>query len=58
MVAHVLYVESMAGTIYLERLSDIERCREAFEYLRDLALTSRDSIARMNYMRKHYAGSL
>ena len=40
----VVYVESLTGNQYLERKTEIARYREALEYLRDLALSLRDSM--------------
>jgi transcriptional regulator with XRE-family HTH domain len=39
----VVYIEGLAGELYLERESDIDRCREAIEYLRAVALSPRES---------------
>jgi len=40
----VVYVENMAGTMYLERVSDVGRYREALEHLRAGALDSESSV--------------
>lgn len=40
----VVYVENMAGTLYLERVSDVDRYREALEYLRAGALDTESSV--------------
>jgi transcriptional regulator with XRE-family HTH domain len=43
----VAFVEGLAGNQYLERKDDISRYREALDYLRDSALSPRDSAAKM-----------
>jgi transcriptional regulator with XRE-family HTH domain len=53
----VIFIEGLAGNQILEKQSDIDRYREAFERLRDTALNPRESTARMKDMRKHYASS-
>jgi transcriptional regulator with XRE-family HTH domain len=50
----IVFVEGLTGNQYLERKSDIARYREAVEYLRDSALSPRDSIQHMDEMRKSY----
>jgi transcriptional regulator with XRE-family HTH domain len=50
----VIYVEGLTGSQYLERSTEIARYREAFEFLRDLALTPRDSVKRMIELRRAY----
>lgn len=52
----VVFVEGLTGNQYLEKQVDIDRYREAIEYLRDSALTPRDSIQRVTEMRNTYAG--
>jgi transcriptional regulator with XRE-family HTH domain len=51
----VVFIEGLVGNQILEKPSDIDRYKEAFERLRDLALNPRESIARMSDMRKSYA---
>lgn len=51
----VVFVEGLTGNQYLERKADIARYRENIEYLRDLALSPRDSVQRMLQVRKIYA---
>jgi transcriptional regulator with XRE-family HTH domain len=53
----VIYVEGLTGAQYLERKTEIARYREAFERLRDLALSPRDSVKRMIEMQRAYCGS-
>lgn len=43
-LSSVVFVEGLTGNQYLERIADITRYREAVDYLRDTALTPRDSI--------------
>jgi transcriptional regulator with XRE-family HTH domain len=52
----VIYLEGLTGNQYLERKADVTRYREAIEYLRDSALSPRDSLACMDKLRKAYAG--
>lgn len=51
----VVFVESLTNQLYQERKFDIDRYREAVEYLRDAALSPRDSVSRIAEMRKAYA---
>ncbi len=53
----VIFVEGLTGNQYLEKQVDIVRYREAIEYLRDAALTPRDSLARIDEVRKAYASA-
>jgi transcriptional regulator with XRE-family HTH domain len=48
----VIFVEGLTGNQYIERSADIARYREAVEYLRDSALSPRDSLLRVDQMRK------
>jgi hypothetical protein len=50
----VVFVESLTGIQYLERRTDILRYREAVDYLRDSALSPRDSSARISEAIKMY----
>lgn len=52
-----VFIEGLVGNHVLEKQAHIERYRETFDRLRDSALNPRESIARMNDMRKYYAGS-
>jgi len=51
----VVFVEGLTTHQYLERHPDIARYREAIEYLRDSALSPRDSLARIAEMKNFYA---
>ena len=48
----VAFVEGLTGNRYQERRPDIDRYREAIEYLRDSALSPRDSIDYVTRMRE------
>jgi Domain of unknown function (DUF5753) len=50
----VVYVEALTTSLYYERPSDLDRYREAVEYLRDSALSPRDSLHRLEDKRKTY----
>lgn len=52
----VVFVEGLTGNHYMERQPDIARYREALEYLRDSALSPRDSVELMNRMRGKHSG--
>jgi transcriptional regulator with XRE-family HTH domain len=52
----VVFVEGLTGNQYIERSTDIARYREAIEYLRDSALSPRDSLVRVDQARKMHAG--
>jgi transcriptional regulator with XRE-family HTH domain len=51
----VVFVEGLINHQYHERKPDLERYREAVEYLRDSALSPRDSVLRIAEMRTVYA---
>jgi transcriptional regulator with XRE-family HTH domain len=51
----VIFVEGLTNNLLQERKDDLERYREAVEYLRDSALSPRDSVLRIAEMRKAYA---
>jgi hypothetical protein len=51
----VVSVEGLTGMQYLEKSADITRYREAIEYLRDSALSPRDSIALVAEKQRAYA---
>jgi transcriptional regulator with XRE-family HTH domain len=53
----VVFVEGLTTNLYLERDSDLDRYREAMEYLRDEALSPRDSVALIAEAQKSYAHS-
>jgi transcriptional regulator with XRE-family HTH domain len=52
----VVFVEGLTTNLYQERKADLDRYREAVEYLRDSALSPRDSVLRISEMRRAYVG--
>ncbi len=50
----VVFVEGLFKNNYYERPTEITRYREAMEYLRDAALSPRDSISLINQIRDNY----
>lgn len=50
----IIFVEGLTGNQYMESQADIARYREAIGYLRDSGLGSRDSIARIDNIRRSY----
>jgi transcriptional regulator with XRE-family HTH domain len=50
----VIFVEGLRGNQYLDKPADIARYREALEYLRDSALSPRDSVQFVTEMQKSY----
>jgi transcriptional regulator with XRE-family HTH domain len=53
----VVFVELLSTNLYQERNSDLDRYREAVDYLRDEALSPRDSVALVAEVQKNYADS-
>lgn len=53
----VVFIEGLTGNRYIEREGDIARYRETVESLRDSALSPRDSLRRMDDLRKTYVDS-
>jgi transcriptional regulator with XRE-family HTH domain len=53
----VVFVELLSTNLYQERESDLDRYREAVEYLRDEALSPVDSVALIAEAQETYAGS-
>jgi len=53
-ITPIIFVEGLTGNQYMERQADIARYREAIGYLRDSGLSSRDSIARIDSVRRSY----
>jgi transcriptional regulator with XRE-family HTH domain len=50
----VVFVEALTGNHYLEKEADIGRYREAVDYLRDTALSPRDSVRRLIEIKEIY----
>jgi transcriptional regulator with XRE-family HTH domain len=53
-VPDVVYVEGLAGQIYLERPQEVERYKQVFECLRTLALNPKESVNLLKKMLKSY----
>ncbi len=51
----MVFVEGLASNLYQERPDELARYREALEYLRDLALSPRDSVNRIAEIRNTHA---
>jgi len=54
-LAPVVFVENLAGNLYLEREAEIERYREALEHLRACALSPANSARWVNEVKKEFA---
>ena len=52
----IVFVEGLAAHQYLEKKEDIDRYREGIEYLRDSALSPRESLQRVMKARELYKG--
>jgi len=52
----VVFIEGLTGNQYVERRADIARYREAIEYLRDSALSPRDSLSLIVELKIAYEG--
>jgi transcriptional regulator with XRE-family HTH domain len=52
----IVFVEGLTTNLYYERPADLAHYREAFEQQRDLALSPRDSLQRLEVKRKAYLG--
>jgi transcriptional regulator with XRE-family HTH domain len=50
----VVFIEGLTGNQYIERKADIARYREAVEYLRDSALSPRDSLLLITELKRAY----
>lgn len=50
----VVFVEALTGNHYLQKEGDIGRYREAVDYLRDTALSPRDSVQRLTEIQEIY----
>ena len=53
----VVFVEGLVHHLYLERPGEIRRYREALEYLRDAALSPRESLALIAAVKKQHEGT-
>ncbi len=52
----VVSVEGLLSTLYQERPAELARYRETLEYLRDSALSPRDSLSLIAEIKNTYAG--
>ena len=52
MLPDMVFVEGLASHLYLDRSEDLERYREALDYLRDEALNPRDSAKKIEEIRE------
>jgi Domain of unknown function (DUF5753) len=50
----IIFIEGLTSNQYFERLVDITSYREALEYLRDSALSPRDSVQQVEKLREAY----
>lgn len=57
-LSDVVFVEGLVRHLYVDRTVDLERYREAVEYLRDVALTPQESTKRIREVRDEFAGAL
>ena len=53
-ISPMVFVEGLTGNQYLERKAEVDRYKEAIDYLRYSALNAHDSVAHLTEMRKHY----
>lgn len=51
----MLYVETVTGTLYLDREADIARAALCFDHLRSTAHTAVDSVKLINQVARRYA---
>jgi len=56
-VADVVYVEGLLGQVYLDRTSDLQRYQQAFDEIRDVALSPRDTAARLEQLAQEFRQS-
>lgn len=50
----VVYVEGLVGQVYLDRKVDLQRYRQAFDEIRDVALSPRDTAQRLDELAEAY----
>jgi transcriptional regulator with XRE-family HTH domain len=53
----IVFVEGLESLIYHERRDDVEHYAESLDYLRDAALSPRDSVSRIAEIRNDHVGS-
>lgn len=54
----IVHVEGLTSNLYIERPADIERYRESLDYLRDAALSPRDSLGLITEIRDAHQNSI
>jgi hypothetical protein len=54
----IIHAEGLAGQIYLERQQDVDRYQNAFDLLRDMALSPKDTAQLIEGVRSSYASEL
>lgn len=54
-LSSIVFVEGMYSNLYQERAAEVDRYREAIEYLRDQALTPRESLNLITTIKKTHA---
>jgi hypothetical protein len=55
-VSDVVYIEGLVGNLYQESPADLARYRRAFDQLRAIALSPKESLARISAVAKLHAG--
>lgn len=55
-ISPIVFVEGLTGNQYLERKADVNRYKEAIDYLRYSALNAHDSVQHLTELRKRYGG--
>jgi transcriptional regulator with XRE-family HTH domain len=55
-ISPTVFVEGLAANQHMERKLEVDRYKEAIDYLRDSALNARDSVEHITEMRKRYGG--
>jgi hypothetical protein len=53
-ISPMVFVEGLTGNQYVERKAEVDRYREAIDYLRYSALNARDSVEHLKETRKRY----
>ena len=56
--SRVVYVEDLAGQIYIERAQDVDRYEQVFDRLRVMASSPQDSVKIIKEIRESYTGDL
>jgi len=57
-ISSTVFVEGLTGNQYLERKPEVDRYKEAIDYLRNPALNAPDSVEHITEMRRRYGGHL